>query len=175
MWKAAAVLALGFPLVTGCGTEAPTDPTAVLAARTSGLSSPPGHFVFTAPFDESFSCGTFDVRLAGTEHERNIGWFDSNGDLLVVEGLYQVRATYTSLATGESLNLSTNLHFKVDFREDGILETDTGIAFKLKGGTPVRDLGRFIFLQETGEILFASGQHDVGLGSVRPQVCAQLS
>lgn len=167
-------------LAPGCADQAPTAPLGVLerdAGAKSGYVSPPGHYYNEQPFEIVFSCGTFDVRLSGTDMERNIGWFDEAGNLMRVEGLYRFEGAYTRIDNGESVPIKIVDHFTVDFSEEGVLQTDSGIWVRLKiPGETVQTVGRFIFTQEDGDVSFRVGQEEIPLFQLaRVKACEGLS
>ena len=164
----------GVLLLVSCTDSGSTPAEPLLPSMANGLR--PSQFNSgPTPVDVGFSCGAFEVSLVGTEQERNTGFFDDQGVLLIVNAHIKTHLVYTNLSTGKTLANNQSYHFVVDFRT-GAIETDTGKFFNVKtGGVRIRDVGRFQFDQLTGEILFQAGPHDIGLGSSRPLVCEALA
>jgi hypothetical protein len=126
------------------------------------------------PVDIRASCGAFEFTAIGTTRERNTGFFAENGDLLLVQGHIRATVVWTNLSTGKSFTERQAYNFKSDFRT-GFTETDTGKFFNVKDGLHVLDVGKYVIDWETGEVVFQSSRHDIGLDGFRPSACALLS
>jgi hypothetical protein len=126
------------------------------------------------PIDIHGSCEAFDFTAIGTTRERNTGFFDESGELLMVQGHVRATVVWTNLSTGKSLIERQSFNFKADFRS-GFIETDTGKFFNMKDGVHVLDVGKFVIDWDTGAVTFESARHDIGLGGIRPSVCALLA
>jgi hypothetical protein len=126
------------------------------------------------PVDIQGSCGGFDFTAVGTTRERNTGFFNDSGELLVVQGHITATVIWTNLSSGKTFTERQAFNFKTDFR-NGFIETDTGKFFNVKDGIHVADVGKFVIDWETGEVVFQSARHDIGLGSPRPFACALLA
>jgi hypothetical protein len=74
----------------------------------------------------------------------------------------------------EDLHRASGLQLQ-DRLRNGFIETDTGKFFNVKDGIHVADVGKFVIDWETGEIVFQSARHDIGLSSFRPFACALLA
>jgi hypothetical protein len=161
-------------LMLAACTESAAGPADTLAPSFANGLTPRQFDSGEIPVDIRASCGSFDFTAIGTTRERNTGFFDANGELLVVQGHIRATVVWTNLSTGKSFTERQAFNFKADFRS-GFIETDTGKFFNVKDGIHVMDVGKFVIDWETGEVVFQSGQHDIGLGSSRPATCALLS
>jgi hypothetical protein len=124
--------------------------------------------------DEQFSCGTFEITIVGTADIAETIFFDQEGNPVKAQGLVKSEVTVTNVSTGESLIDRAASPFKVDFRT-GIV-VSAGKFLNIKDGIRFRDVGRFVFDANTGEILFESASpHDQGLGDREPLLCQALA
>jgi hypothetical protein len=150
-----------------------TGPADPLAPSLAGGLQPDQWDSGDVPVDIHASCGTFDFTAIGTTRERNTGFWSDDGELLIVQGHVRATVVWTNLSTGKSLIERQSFNFKADFRS-GFIETDTGKFFNVGDGVHVMDVGKFVVDWDTGEVTFQSARHDIGLGSLRPAMCAML-
>jgi hypothetical protein len=164
-----AAFALGLVALAACAEGAPTAPAVSLAE-----ANVPQHTTSHGDADYSFSCGTFDITVVGTLFDiSQTVFFDGEGDPLRVQGLIKRRLVVTNVSTGKAILDKTAIMFEVDFRT-GII-VNNGKFFNIKDGIPIRDIGRFVFNEETGEILFEAGPHDVGGDPLETFYCQALA
>jgi hypothetical protein len=161
-------------LVLAACTDSAAGPAEPLSPSLANGLTPSQFDSGDIPVDIHASCGAFDFTAIGTTRERNTGFFDENGELLVVQGHIRATVVWTNLSTGKTFTERQSFNFKTDFR-DGFIETDTGKFFNVKDGIHVSDVGKFVIDWDTGEVVFQSARHDIGLNSTRPAACALLS
>jgi hypothetical protein len=167
-------IAAGLAALVGCNEQASTEPSPLQGqAITFASITTPEHNEFHEDIDERFSCGTFDITIVGTEDGHETIFFDREGNPARSQGLVKARVTVTNVSTGESLVDKADFMFRVDFNS-GIV-VNNGKFLNIKDGIRFRDIGRFVFDSDTGEILFEAGPKDQGLGDREPLLCQALS
>lgn len=166
--------ALASLLLLAACTDSSTGPADPLAPSLATGLKPDQFDSGDIPVDIQASCGAFDFTAIGTTRERNTGFWSDAGELLIVQGHIRATVLWTNLSTGKTFIERQSFNFKSDFRT-GFTETDTGKFFNVHEGIHVMDVGKFVIDWETGEVVFQSARHDIGLGGFRPSVCAMLS